>query len=590
MTLLGTFQQAGAFEPIDVQLGRLLARRAEDSVPSSRSDLIALAAARLSAERRRGHACIGLDDLAELPVADDEPRDSFARLTGVPLPSAAEWAAALRGAGALCGSGADATPLVLDGERLYLYRYWAAERRLAGKLRALLGQPVATPTPAVEALHARLFPDDPGTVDWQSKAVRMAVARRFGVITGGPGTGKTTTVARILALLLTDSPHCRIALAAPTGKAAARLKDAIEGELRRLALPSGLHGRIPTRGQTLHRLLGYRPWEDRFGRNAERPLTEDVIVVDEASMVDLLLMDALFDAVRPDARVILLGDHGQLASVETGAVLGDLCRLADAGAKPLDASVVRLRRSWRFEKQPGIGALAAALHEGDPVAAVASLGDARLDEIALHPWPAAGASALAPVEAEVDAYLAAGSPAEALDRLGAFRILCATYGGDRGVDAMTALVEDRLRRSGREVDTMHYDRQPVLVTANDYATELFNGDVGVVFERDGVKLVYFADGKGGVRHVAPARLPAHRSAWAMTVHKAQGSEFGRVLLVLPEGDSRVLTRELLYTGVTRARERVDILGRPETIAAACARTTRRRSGFAEALGFEAPGG
>ena len=521
-----------------------------------------------------------LADLCEPPSADDEPRE---RLADVALPAADEWASALRVAGALCGDGADATPLVLDGDRVYLYRYWAAERRLARNLRRFLAAPAASPSADTAALHARIFPESPGDRDWQSDAAHMALARRFGVIAGGPGTGKTTTVARILALLLTESPRSQVALAAPTGKAAARLKDAIEGELRRLALPSALQDRIPTRGQTLHRLLGYRPWDDRFGRDAERPLTEDVIVVDEASMVDLLLMDALFDAVRPDARVLLLGDHGQLASVETGAVLGDICRLAEAGRQPVDAAVVRLRRSWRFERQPGIGALAAALHEGDSAAAVAALGDDRYGEIALHAYPEQPLAALAPVESALDAYLAAESPAEALDRLDGFRILCATYAGDWGVDAMTARVEVRLRRSGHDVDAGRYDREPILVTANDYTTELFNGDVGVVFERDGVKLAWFRDGKGGVRHVAPAKLPAHRSAWAMTVHKAQGSEFGRVLLVLPDGDSRVLTRELLYTGVTRARERVDIVGRADTLAAGCARSTRRRSGFAEAL-------
>ena len=585
MTLLAAFQRAGAFEPIDVQLGRLLGRRGGVTSSAARSDLVALAAARLSAERRRGHACMTLDDLSAPPLPDEERRDDGARLLDVALPSAAEWRSTLGAASELCGDGTGVTPLVLHGDRVYLYRYWAAERRLARNLRALLDRPAEIPSPAVAAMHARIFPAEAGATDWQAEAARMAVSRRFGVITGGPGTGKTTTVARILALLLTQSPRCRIALAAPTGKAAARLKDAIEGELRRLALPAELQARVPVRGQTLHRLLGYRPWEDRFARSADQPLTEDVVVVDEASMVDLLLMDALFDAVRPDARVILLGDHGQLASVETGAVLGDICRLADAGREPLDASVVRLRRSWRFEKQPGIGALAAALHAGDPAAAVGALGGGRYGEIALHPYPERADSALAPVEPLLDAFVAAGSPAEALERLGAFRILCATYAGSWGVDAMAALVEERLRRAGHDVGSRHYDREPILVTANDYATELFNGDVGVVFERDGVKRVWFPDGKGGVRHVAPAKLPPHRSAWAMTVHKAQGSEFGRVLLVLPDADSRVLTRELLYTGVTRARERVDIVGRPETIAAACARTTRRRSGFAEALGL-----
>lgn len=578
-TMLDAMHDAGELEAIDVQLGRLVLRRARDMDPD-RAELLAASAARLSAARRAGHTCLSLSAIGE-PLAahpDAEP---------LPSVSVREWEAAFGAAeiASLCGDGSVPTPLVRAGDRVYLYRYWAAERRLGGAMRRMLDGPAAPVSPATAALLGRLFPPPAdGSADLQADAARMAITRRFGVITGGPGTGKTTTVARILALLLTDDPHCRIALAAPTGKAAARLRDAVETELRRLDLPASLRDRVPTNGRTLHRLLGYRPWDDRFGYTAARPLTDDVIVVDEASMVDLLLMDALFDAAAPGARIILLGDHGQLASVETGSVLGDFCRLALTPGSPLRASVVELTRSYRFEQHPGIGALAAAIRAGDAAAALDVLqGDVHV-EVAMQPYPDAPAALLPLIAGELEAFLAARDPREALERLGAFRVLCGTYAGPWGVDAITAAVERYLSDRGRDTEGQHYDHRPVLVTSNDHPLQLFNGDVGVILESDdGSHRAWFPDGKGGVRQLSPARLPAHATAWAMTVHKAQGSEFDRVVVVLPQADARVLSRELLYTAVTRARARVDVVGDADALVSAAERVTRRHSGLASAL-------
>ena len=578
--MLDAMHAAGELEAIDVQVGRMVLRSAV-GVDSASAELLAASAARLSAARRAGHTCLALNAIGE-------PLAAHAEADPLPIVSAGQWGAAFGAAAAtsLCGDGSAPTPLVRTGDRLYLYRYWAAERRLGAAMRRMLAAAPAAISAETAALLSRLFPlPADGSADLQAEAAHMAVTRRLGVITGGPGTGKTTTVARILALLLNEDPHCRVALAAPTGKAAARLREAVESELRRLDLPGSLRARIPTAGRTLHRLLGYRPWDDRFGHTAARPLTDDVIVVDEASMVDLLLMDALFDAARPDARIILLGDHGQLASVEAGSVLGDFCRLALTRRAPLKASVVELKRSYRFEQHPGIGALATAIRAGDAPAAVEVLQDECHADVAMQPYPEAPAALLGLIARELETFLAARDPGEALERLGAFRVLCGTYAGPWGVDAVTAAAERYLIDRGVAVEGQHYDHRPVLVTSNDHASQLFNGDVGVILEHDdGSPRAWFPDAKGGVRQLSPARLPAHTTAWAMTVHNAQGSEFDRVIVVLPQADARVLSRELLYTAVTRARSRVDVVGDPEALATAVGRVTRRHSGLPSVLG------
>ncbi len=599
-----------AFDPIDLQLAALLDRQARPAHARHDAELLSLTAALLSAERARGHSCLRLDDDAAR-LCDDARAAGYAHAR---VPGAEEWRTTLARS-PLVGDGGHPTPLVLEGDRVYLYRFWAAERRLAANFRRLLAaEPAPAPTAATAALFATLFgvasagPANGLDVDWQAVAAAGALRHRLAVITGGPGTGKTHTVARVLALLLHEQPRLRVALTAPTGKAAARLTDSVRAAAAGLPLGDDLAARVTGAGRTLHRLLGYQPWDDRFRHGPGHPLTEDVIVVDEASMVDLLLMDALFAAVRPGARVILLGDHDQLASVDTGHVLGDLCAAAggcgDAGsaafaaayhalsgqtipsaaaAPPVRDAVVRLRRSYRFEKQPGIGALADAVRRGDGAEAMAVLDDAARDDVRCTAHPADADALLAPVRPAIEAYLEAATPAEALARLGEFRVLCAVHDGPWGVHGLNRAVEWWLRRRGQSVHDAWYHLRPVLVTANSHGVGLFNGDVGVCFRHEGSTLVHFAAGDGTVRAVTPSRLPACQTAWAMTVHKAQGSEFDRVLLVLPEHDSRVLGRELLYTGITRAKTQVDVVGTPEMIVRATNRVTVRRTGLEHRL-------
>ena len=323
MKALASLVTTGELAPIDAEFGGLLARRAAATLESIEDTrFLGLAAALLSAERARGNSCLELRSLAgaAAPWKDG---------VGLALPDLDAWRALLLKSG-LCGDGRGAMPLVIEGGRLYLYRYHAAECRLAEAIRARARQPRLSLEPAAStcALFRKLFPAVEDATDWQAVAAAATLRGTLTVVTGGPGTGKTTTVARILALLLHENPALQVALAAPTGKAASRLVDSIRANVASLPIESALRQRIPTAGRTLHRLLGYRPWDDTFAHNPDAPLADDVVIVDEASMVDVLMMDALFAALRPGARLILLGDRDQLASVDTGYVLGDLCRAA----------------------------------------------------------------------------------------------------------------------------------------------------------------------------------------------------------------------------------------------------------------------
>lgn len=585
--------------PIDARFGGFLVRHVPAELAPHERDTVGIAGALLSAERARGHSCIDLSSVAgTLPWGADA---ADAMLPGLD---------ACRGIltqSALCGDGAEPSPLVLDGTRLYLYRYHAAEVRLARAVRERVSVTPSTGAAgsSVVSLFRALFPTADGATDWQAVAAASALRGRLSIITGGPGTGKTTTAAKILALLLQQDATLRISLAAPTGRAAARLAESIAIGASTLPVDDVVRDRLPRDGRTLHKLLGYRPLNDTFAHGIENPLADDVIVVDEASMVDLLMMDALFAALRPTARIILLGDPDQLASVDTGYVLGDLVRAADASgpehgaslatwyerlsgtrlassesATSLRDAVVHLSRSYRFEQHPGIGSLADAVRAGEAGAALSVLDSDQHGDVSRLDSVASTEALLEPIRPSLERYLDARTPEEALAALSEFRVLCALRDGQRGVAGINEAIEWWLRARGVPTRARWYDGRPVLVTTNDQNTGLSNGDVGVTFTgSDGRKLVYFADGSGGVRAISPARLPDHETAWAMTVHKAQGSEFTHVLLVLPTEDARVLTRELLYTAVTRARASVTVVGSASIVESTVGRSTTRMSGL-----------
>lgn len=589
---------------------------------------LALAAALASREVDAGHVCADLAVHAGAAVPGAPGGERF--------PPLGPWVARLRESGVV-GAPGEFCPLVLDkAHRLYLYRYWEYERDLAQGILQRARRPVAETGAAAPAGGladglARLFPGSPPEqIDWQRVAALAAATRKFCVISGGPGTGKTHTVVKVLALVielgmepagerareigrpLRAAP--RIALAAPTGKAAARLKEAVGRARAALPCSEAVRGAIPEDVSTLHHLLGATGNGGNFRHGPDHPLPFDAVVVDEASMVDLPLMARLFRALPPEARLILLGDKDQLASVEAGAVLGDICagegvgtyseafgarvRAACGDTVPvgpgpahgehLRDAIVVLQKSYRFGAHSGIGAVSRAVNRGEGDEALARLAggfpDASWRDVGQEATP--DRALRARVLPWAAGLAAAQTPAEALERLGGFQILCALRQGPWGAEAVNAAVERALADAGLTPGRRWYRGRPVLVTRNDYSLRLFNGDLGVAFpdpDAGGDLRVFFPTADGTVRSVAPSRLPEHETAWALTVHKAQGSEFDEVLLVLGVHPSRVLTRELVYTGLTRARSRVEVWGAAAVFREAVSRRVERSSGLRDAL-------
>lgn len=528
------------------------------------------------------------------------------------IENVASWVERLTGF-SVVGAPGEFRPLILDGaNRLYLHRYWRYEEELAEAIQKR-GAAAEFDKELLKQGLARLFPVQAGAeTDWQRIAAIAALTRRFCVISGGPGTGKTSTVVKVLALLLEQQggESCRIALAAPTGKAAARLKESLMGGVQ---AADEMRALIPEDVFTLHRLLGYLKGSCSFRHNSENPLPYDIVIVDEASMVSLPLMAKLVDALRHDTRLILLGDRDQLASVEAGAVLGDICNTGgiqafsapfaalaaelsgdllpvQESAGPLGDAVVLLRKSYRFASSSGIGRMGALVNAGEGVAALAALNDERFPDISMAETPqtAALGEALAErIVAGYAGYLKQDSPEDAFAEFGRFRILCAMRSGPYGVESLNRLVRERLAKAGLiRPEGRWYAGEPVMITCNDYNVGLFNGDVGLILpdpESGNDLRAFFPSGTGVMRKVLPLRLPEHESAFAMTVHKSQGSEFDRVLLILPDRDAPLLTRELLYTGITRAKKSVEIMGTAELFVTAVKRRIVRRSGLRDRL-------
>jgi len=518
-----------------------------------------------------------------------------------------------------------AMPLILDQDgRVYLHRYFDYECRLACSLAGRHATQAAPEIPA--SLGARLkslFAGNRASLgdaaDWQQIAVAMALLGKVTIISGGPGTGKTTTVVSLLACLLEQDPDCRIALAAPTGKAAARMTEAVR--LRASHLPTEIQARLPTESYTIHRLLGVMPGGG-FRHHAGNRLAIDALVVDEASMLDLALATRLIEAVPDNARIILLGDKDQLAAVESGAVFAELSadpslsaarinQIASLCAMPVTAiqapapvaqsglrdQVVWLTRNFRFASDSGIGQLATDINSGDSAGAIARLGSdasgtlAWLDDGGSVPRDESTHAILAGYAGYLEVLRADGNnPGLATDAFARFRTLCAVRDGARGVEAISHLVSRHFRSALKHPldpgeHSEWYPGRPVMVLRNDYVLKLFNGDIGIVMpDESGTLMVFFPEGDAGFRAVAPVRLPAHETAFAMTVHKSQGSEFDQVLVLLPEDHNPVLTRELVYTAVTRARLRVTLVSGAAVLEKAIETPTRRRSGLPARFG------
>ena len=493
-------------------------------------------------------------------------------------------------------------PLVLDSSgRLYLRRYWSDEKSLAQGLRARIaeGQGAAALDEAVlgEGLD-RLFGEEsaPGS-DLQRRAAEGALRSRFFVISGGPGTGKTSTVIKILALLAEqalaqgEAPP-RVQMVAPTGKAAAHLQGSVQRSLEALDCAEAVKAAVPIAASTIHRCLGRRGGTaHRFRHGADNPLELDVLLVDEASMVDLALMTRLVEALPAEARLILLGDRDQLASVEAGSVLGDIGR--GPGGEPVDApdSVVHLTRNYRFSSQGGLEELTRLINAGDAPGTLALLADEDRPEVRLvEPSPGGGwGEALSgAIRSGYAEFCEQTSPEGRMRALDGFRVLCAHRRGRGGVDALNAEAERLLGLGGSlDLAAANPPVRPIGIIRNDYELELYNGDVGIVCSDPEAPergpRVFFLAPDGSARWYSPLSIGVAETVFATTVHKSQGSEFAEVAVVLPEEASPILSRELIYTAVSRARERVTLFSSAEVLSAAIGRRIERSSGLSEAL-------
>ena len=474
-----------------------------------------------------------------------------------------------------------ATPLVVYKQRLYLQRYFRYERRLAEQIKEMAA---ITFLPADdETLLSSYFPCLDAEIDRQKEAAELALRRALTILCGGPGTGKTTTIVKILAILLQTAGERppTVALAAPTGKAAMRLNEAVGRSLNGLTLPERVRQAMPTTAFTLHRLLGARQGSPQFRHNRENPLAWDIIVVDEASMVDLAMMSKLVDAVKPGTRLILLGDKDQLASVESGAVLGDLL-----GSLP--ENTVELKKTYRFET--GIKQLAEAVNAGDTAAA--------WDLLTLRQTVGVTLLSTGMIDFISNAYcpfLEAVQHSDKVDRreifrlFNRFRVLCALHYGNRGVDFINLQVESALGRRGFPCRPgLWYAGRPVMINRNDYGLDLYNGDIGICLPNpeNGHLQVWFERADGRMRCYLPSRLPSCETVFAMTIHKSQGSEFEEVLVVLPEEDHRILSRQLIYTAITRAKKVVRLTAEREVLCSALSRNIERVGGLADMLRTE----
>lgn len=600
-------REQGVIGDIDLELCRFFWKR-EPEV----SDEVLIAVCLTSYLYRKGHVCLPLEEYAGRTIFDEEGIEDPPE-----APELAFWQEKLHQS-SFVGDPGTFSPLVLDSRnRLYLHKLWHHENTLAEKLLERCKDSAKTiDRELLKEGMERLFSFEQETdVDWQRVAAALSVKHSLSVISGGPGTGKTSTVVRILALL-TEQGAARgripsIALTAPTGKAAARLQDAIRSAKKSLPVTEMIRKAIPDEAITLHQLMGARRNTSRFEHNKENPLSRDVVVIDEVSMVDQTLMSRLMEALLADTRLILLGDKDQLASVEAGSVLGNICMLSEnefstktAGwlealslKLPADVTVMQpklltdyitlLTKSYRFKEGSGIARLAGSVNRGEADTSMALLTSEKHPEISLtDSRDSSDFKEL--IREKADRYFSqlnhCSSAEEAFEILQDFRILAAHRKGPRGIRHLNQLVEQILNSRGIIPKYQQwYKGKPVIVNVNDYSLGLYNGDTGICWpNNDGSLRVYFQH-DNSIREVAPSRLPDHNKAYALTVHKSQGSEFNNILLVLPSGSSKVVSRELIYTAITRARNTVDILAPEGILKQGIQKKLQRTSGLSDRL-------
>lgn len=575
--LMSVLRTAG-FSELANQFSRFIQR-----TDNTDDDLIPLTAALLSEAVSQGHVCLNLTQLGdEHSLAEQFPEN------------VQDWIARLKQSHVV-GQAGDYTPLILtDDGLLYLYRHWQAEQYIAKEIRQRC-QPISVKnTKQLKQDFADWHHDHDG-IDWQKVAVFTALTRQFSVISGGPGTGKTTIILRLLKMLVAQDADLKIALAAPTGKAAARLQQAIAEQGNQLL-----------QAKTLHRLLGITADNDKGRYNQDRSLPVDIVIVDEASMIDLSLMAILMQALPEKAQLILLGDSQQLASVESGAVLANLCgqqlhystdfcqQLLDITGieltpskqqeTGLSDSVVMLQHSYRFAESSDIGILANAVKSGDSqrvfdvlTSATTPIWQQQLDPATIQTQVFAG------YHEYFNAVAESASPLRCLQLFEHYRVLCALKQGPQSVSSINALIARALQHQGRQTAQHFYHGRPIMVTQNDYRQQLFNGDTGLILHDETGTLHACFLAENNLRWIDLTRLPPHETAFAITIHKSQGSEFENVCVLLPEEDNAILNRELLYTAITRAKKQVMLLCSEEILTKTVSTQHQRETGLTRLL-------
>jgi len=560
----------------------------------------------LSKKISEGHICLHLDKLAELPPYCGEMLPGSEPLQAIPL---------------VARNGNDQQPFVLYQDRLYLQRYFRYETTFLKRIhqfleteKGQLAQRLAVLETHRELITSLFASDDPidenTPTDWQLAAAITGVLNNFTIITGGPGTGKTTTVAKILAILYNIAPSLRVALAAPTGKAAARMAESLRNTKLPVApsLTEKLQSLSPS---TIHRLLKSKKDNPYFHHNAENPLNYDVVIVDESSMIDIALFAKLLDAIGPDTRLILLGDKDQLASVEAGSLFGDLCQAQETlnlfsadrltlinsfitdkrknspdshiseDHHPLFQHLVELRRSHRFTGHKGIGKFSKAIIRNDQAALKEFLHTNNDEQVVID--PSYSKELFEQFVSGYEAFIKENDKQEALHKMNGLRVLCAVREGEQGLYAINKMIEKYLHdKKLIKINAEFYENRPIILTRNYYEHNLFNGDTGIIRpDENGVLMAWFEDGTGDLRAVLPGYLTEAETVFAMTIHKSQGSEFNKVLVVLPAiTNVALLTRELLYTAVTRARTMVYVQSSEEVLLQAVEHSVERASGIA----------
>ena len=517
---------------------------------------------------------------------------------------------------------AGVAPFVLHNDRLYFQRYFKYETSIIEKLKSLIASEANMVSDRITKLESQVDLIKTLTtnydingltvkeqVDWQLVAVLQALLNQFTIITGGPGTGKTTTLAKLLIVLYALDPEAKVALAAPTGKASMRMFESLKSS--KLPFSAETKAKIENlKPSTIHNLLGYKKESVNFKYNAEKPLPYNWVVVDEASMIDVPMFSKLLEALGDNCRIILLGDKDQLASVEAGSLLGDLCQTLPSlnmfssksaqwinqfiteparniqpefiggNTQLLSNHIIELKYSHRFNSQGAIGKVSKAVIEGDLERLKSLIGAQTASNVTFD--FEYKEEILSKFVEGYEAYINEPDIAEALKKLNQLRVLVAVRESNRGMKAINKFIESHLRKKGLlKPDGDFYENRPIMVTRNMYDLELFNGDTGILRkDASGNIKAYFEDVKGGVKSVLPAYLTYSETVFAMTIHKSQGSEFNKVLVVLPEGTSNaLLTRELLYTGITRAKDHITIQGKEDTIDYAVGACVKRISGI-----------